>query len=119
MPPDLPDPTPIEPGGPKYRRRARVRPLQTQRPAPVQLPLFPDRVTLTRIQPALNERRYYEIEIQADLFGAVVLARRWGRIGYSCRMRLEPYPDFGSALDALASLARRKRRRGYQDQHAV
>jgi predicted DNA-binding WGR domain protein len=85
----------------------------------VQLPLFPERVTLTRIQPALNERRYYQIEVQADLFGTVVLARRWGRIGRSCRMRLEPYPDFGSALNALASLARRKRQRGYQDQHAT
>lgn len=57
------------------------------------------------------------IEIATDRFGAVVLARCWGRFGRSCRIRLDPDPDFGSALDALAALARRKRRRGYQDQH--
>ncbi len=109
----------MEPVGPTARRSSRWRPVREQRPAAVQLALFPERVSLTRIQPALNERRYYQIEIQADLFGTIVLARRWGRIGRSCRIRLEPYPDFGSALDALATLARRKRQRGYQDQHAT
>lgn len=97
-------------------RRRRVRDPGS---AAVQLLLFPERVTLTRIRPALNERRYYQIEIQSDLFRTVVLARRWGRIGRTCRIRLESYPDFGSALDALASLARRKRRRGYMDQHSA
>ncbi len=109
----------IEPAGGGVRRPSRRRSVRAPRPAAVQLPLFPERVTLTRIRPELNERRYYQIEIVADLFGAVVLARRWGRIGRSCRIRLEPYADFGSALDALATLARRKRQRGYQDQHAT
>ncbi len=113
------DSTPIEPVGPKVRHSSRRRPKREQRPAAVQLPLFPEQITLTRIRPELNERRYYQIEIVADLFGAVVLARRWGRIGRSCRMRLDPCADFGSALDALATLARRKRKRGYQDQHAT
>lgn len=87
------------------------------RATPVQLALFPEQVALTRIRPELNERRYYQIEIQSDLFGRVVLARRWGRIGRSSRIRLEAFADFGSALNALASLAASKRRRGYQDDH--
>ncbi len=119
MSPVSPDSTPIEPAGGGVRRPSRRRSVRAPRPAAVQLPLFPEVITLTRIRPELNERRYYQIEIVADLFGAVVLARRWGRIGRSCRMRHDPCADFGSALDALATLARRKRQRGYQDQHAA
>ncbi|HQT89622.1 MAG TPA: WGR domain-containing protein [Acidiphilium sp.] len=119
MSPVSTDSVPNEPAGGGLRRSPRRRPVRVPRPAAVQLPLFPEQVTLTRIRPELNERRFYQIEIMADLFGAVVLARRWGRIGRSCRMRLEPYADFGSALNALATLARRKRQRGYQDQHAI
>lgn len=85
------------------------------RPAPVQLPLFPERVILARIRPERNERRYYRIEIVTDLFGTVGLARTWGRIGRSARMRFDPLPDLGTALDALAAVARGKRRRGYRD----
>lgn len=102
------------------RREGIVRPVsrsrfvRDRRAGAMQLTLFPEAVTLTRIQPALNERRYYQIEIQVDLFGTIVLVRRWGRIGHTCRTRLEPHRDFGSALDALATLARRKRQRGYQ-----
>ncbi len=81
--------------------------------------LFPERITLTRIQQALNERRHHQIDIVADLFGAVVLARRWGRIGSSCRIRPDLSTDFGSMLDALATFARRKRQLNYRDQHAV
>lgn len=86
----LPDSVPIEPADGGLRRSPRRRSVRVPRPAAVQLPLFPEQVTLTRIRPELNERRFYQIEIMADLFGAVVLARRWGRIGRSCRMRLEP-----------------------------
>lgn len=81
----------------------------------MQLPLFPERLSLTRIRPEHNERRYYRLEIVVDLFGTVGLRRTWGRIGVSARTRFDPLPDRGNALDALASLARAKRRRGYQD----
>ena len=117
MSPVSPDATPIEPASGGVRRASRLRSVRTRRPAEVQLSLFPEVITLTRIRPELNEQRYYQIEIVADLFGAVVLARRWGRIGSSCRMRLDPCTDFGSALDALATLARRKRQHGYRDHH--
>ena len=70
----------------------------------VQLPLFPETVALTRIRP--------------DLFGRALLARQWGRIGTQGRVRLDPHPDAGAAINALAQLARAKRRRGYQDHPA-
>jgi predicted DNA-binding WGR domain protein len=82
---------------------------------PVQLALFPEVVVLTRVRPELNERRFYRLEIQPDLFGRAVLVRRWGRIGTSGRQRLDHHPDAGAALNALAQLARSKRRRGYRE----
>jgi len=51
------------------------------RPAPIQLPLFAEAASLVRVRPALNERRYYRMEIWPDLFGRALLVRHWGRIG--------------------------------------
>jgi len=83
---------------------------------PVQLPLFPETVALTRIRPDRNEWRFYRMAVWPDLFGRALLARQWGRIGTEGRVRLDPHPDAGAAIDALAQLARAKRRRGYRDQ---
>jgi predicted DNA-binding WGR domain protein len=55
------------------------------------------------------------MEIWPDLFGRALLVRQWGRIGTQGRRRLDPYPDPGAAINALATLLRAKRRRGYQD----
>ena len=85
---------------------------------PVQLPLFPDMVALTRIRPERNEWRFYRMAVWPDLFGRALLARQWGRIGTAGRIRLDPHPDAGAASNALARLARAKRRRGYQDRPA-
>jgi len=82
---------------------------------PVQLPLFPDSVTLTRIRPDRNEWRFYRMEVWPDLFGQALLVGHWGRIGTEGRRRLDPHPDAGAAVNAPADLARQKRRRGYQD----
>jgi predicted DNA-binding WGR domain protein len=82
---------------------------------PVQLPMFPDQASLTRIRPELNEWRFYRMEVWPDLFGCALLARQWGRIGTQGRVRLDPHPDPGAAINALAQLARAKRRRGYRD----
>ncbi|MGH7039006.1 MAG: WGR domain-containing protein [Stellaceae bacterium] len=86
--------------------------------APVQLPLFPDRAALTRIHPERNEWRFYRLDVWPDLFGYALLARNWGRIGAGGHLRLDPYPDPGAALNALARLTRGKRRRGYRDSPA-
>ena len=85
---------------------------------PTQLPLFPDQAVLARVRPERNEWRFYRLAVWSDLFGRALLARHWGRIGTPGRIRLDPHPDAGAALNALAQLARSKRRRGYRDRAA-
>ena len=94
------------------------RPARPKRPAPVQLPLFADAASLIRVRPEWNEWRFYRMEIWPDLFGRALLLRQWGRIGTEGRRRLDPHPDPGAALNALARLAQQKRQRGYQDRNA-
>lgn len=83
--------------------------------APVQLPLFAEAASLVRVRPERNEWRFYRLEIWPDLFGRALLVRHWGRIGTQGRRRFDPHADPGAALNALADLVRRKRRRGYRD----
>jgi predicted DNA-binding WGR domain protein len=90
----------------------------TALPAPVQLPLFAEAASLIRVHPERNEFRFYRLEVWPDLFGRALLLRQWGRIGTEGRRRLDPHPDPGAAINALATLARQKRRRGYQDRAA-
>ena len=87
-------------------------------PAPVQLTLFTETASLVRVRPEWNEWRFYRMEIWPDLFGRALLVRHWGRIGTQGRWRLDPYSDPGGAFNALASLLRAKKRRGYQDRAA-
>ena len=91
---------------------------RTALPAPIQLPLFAEAASLIRVRPDRNEFRFYRLEIWPDLFGRALLLRQWGRIGTEGRRRLDPHPDPGAAINALATLARQKRRRGYQDRAA-
>ena len=79
----------------------------------IQLPLFPESASLCRIRPELNEWRYYRMEVWPDLFGRALLMRQWGRIGTEGHRRMDPHPDPGAALNALAAIARAKCRRGY------
>ena len=88
------------------------------RPAPIQLPLFAEAASLVRVRPAQKEWRFYRMEIWPDLFGRALLLRQWGRIGTEGRRRLDPHPDPGAAINALADILRAKRRRGYQDRGA-
>jgi len=87
-------------------------------PAPVQLPLFAEVASLIRVRPELDEWRFYRMEVWPDLFGRALLLRQWGRSGTEGRRRLDPHPDPGAAIKALARLAGRKRRRGYQERQA-
>ena len=65
-----------------------------------------------------NEWRYYRLAVWPDLFGRALLSRQWGRIGTEGRRRLDPHPDPGAAINALAQIVRAKRRHGYQDRAA-
>jgi predicted DNA-binding WGR domain protein len=84
----------------------------------VQLPLFAETASLIRVRPELNEWRFYRLEVWPDLFGRALLSRQWGRLGTKGRRRLDPHPDPGAAINALAQIVRQKRQRGYKD-HAA
>lgn len=70
---------------------------------------------LTRIEPERNMARYYQIEIEPDLFGGVVLVRRWGRIGTMGLTRREWHRERPEAVAAGELWLRAKRRRGYRE----
>jgi predicted DNA-binding WGR domain protein len=113
------------PGAPPSRRESaprdplagESRPFTANHPMVelLQFPLFPDQAALIRIRPDRNEWRYYRLAVWPDLFGRALLARQWGRIGTQGCVRLDPHPDAGAAVNALARLAHAKRRRGYRD----
>jgi predicted DNA-binding WGR domain protein len=94
--------------------RVKRRRRKTTGQEPIQLPLFPESASLSRIRPALNEWRYYRLEIWPDLFGGALLMRHWGRIGTAGRRRLDVHSDAGAAVNALAAIVRAKSRRGYR-----
>lgn len=66
------------------------------------------------IQPELNRRRFYRLEVAPGLFSPVVI-RSWGRIG--CRIRVKVYfhDNLSNALSDANSLYRRKIKKGYQE----
>jgi predicted DNA-binding WGR domain protein len=72
-------------------------------------------LTLRRIRPHKNERRFYRMEITADLFGTILLMRNWGRIGTDGRRRFYVFADADAAEAELVRLAASKRRRGYRE----
>lgn len=65
------------------------------------------------IDQARNMHRFYEIGIEKDLFGCVILCRNWGRIGTSGRLLHEICSNVGEANERLARLIDEKRKRGY------
>jgi predicted DNA-binding WGR domain protein len=75
---------------------------------------MPRAVTLRRIDPARNMARFYAMDVQRDLFGAILLMRQWGRIGTYGRVAMEAYTSIAAALAVLERQAERKRRRGYR-----
>jgi predicted DNA-binding WGR domain protein len=58
--------------------------------------------------------RFYSLDVERDLFGRVVLVRRWGRIGTAGKVRLDEYSEEGRALAAMERLRVRKVRKGYR-----
>jgi len=94
---------------PKRRKSASAR------PAPIQLLLFAEAATLVRTLPDREEHRYYRLEVWPDLFGHALLVCKWGRIGTNGCHRLDPHPNPGAAINALAARVRAKYRRGYRD----
>lgn len=73
---------------------------------------------LVMINPSLNRRRVYFIEIFQGLFD-VVLYRAWGRIGYRVRCKEEWYAKIEDAVKEANRLYREKVRKGYREIKAV
>ncbi len=72
-------------------------------------------VHLRRIDATRNMRRFYQLDIEPDLFGGVRLVKAWGRIGTEGRSVAEFHDNEALAADAMQRHAERKRRRGYGD----
>lgn len=68
---------------------------------------------LHRVDPDLNMARFYRIEVLPDLFGEIIVERRWGRIGGRGQCRAASYPSIPLAEAAASGLVRAKERRGY------
>ena len=61
-----------------------------------------------------KDTRFYEALIERDLFGDWVLTLVWGRRGSALgRVQHRPHPSVTAAHDALQTVSRRRRRRGY------
>jgi predicted DNA-binding WGR domain protein len=70
-------------------------------------------LTLYRIDPSRNMRRFYALDVQPDLFGGVLLMKQWGRIGTKGRITAERFETADLAALALSEQRRCKERRGY------
>ena len=76
---------------------------------------IPHTILLRRVEADTNVHRFYAVMIERDLFGRVLLVRRWGRIGTRGRERPEEHPSETEAAAAMDRLAAAKRQRGYRD----
>jgi predicted DNA-binding WGR domain protein len=76
--------------------------------------LAPHSRHLTRVDPSQNMARYYDVSLQATLFGEVVLRRHWGRIGTRGQVLMQTFDQAGAAVLAEARLVQAKQRRGYR-----
>lgn len=69
---------------------------------------------LHRVDPELNMARFYRVEVLPDLFGEIIVERRWGRIGGRGQCRAASYPTISLAESAASRLIGAKERRGYR-----
>lgn len=67
-----------------------------------------------RVDQARNMARFYALKVSADLFGAMWLERRWGRIGSRSQIKVELVDDGGDSSKRIEAIVRQKTRRGYQ-----
>ncbi len=70
-------------------------------------------IRLSRVDPAKNMARFYELDIQTGLFGDVCVARHWGRIGANGQGKEHWLDNEAKAVELASKLERQKRLRGY------
>lgn len=69
---------------------------------------------LFRIDPSKNMARFYELDIQPNLFGGYSLLRYWGRVGTDGQMKIELHDRKSDARFAYKILQQSKFDRGYK-----
>ena len=69
---------------------------------------------LHRVDPDRNMARFYRVEVLPDLFGDIIVERRWGRIGGRGQFRAASYRSTSLAEAAASALLSAKERRGYR-----
>lgn len=69
---------------------------------------------LHRVDPDLNMARFYRVEVLPDLFGEIIVERRWGRIGGRGQSQSASYRSTSLAEAAASRLIVAKERRGYR-----
>ena len=68
-----------------------------------------------KVNPALNQNRYYLLLWQRNLFGQWELLRIWGRAGTNRqRMKGTPYPHLAVAWPEIRRITRLQLRHGYK-----
>lgn len=67
---------------------------------------------------AANMWQFYQMESVARSSGDAAAFAAAGRIGTEANRRLDPYPDTGAALSALAAIARPNVCGGYVDRRS-
>lgn len=75
-------------------------------------------IFLHRIEPAVNMRRFYTLEVCPTLLGSWALIRRWGRIGSSGQSQEIWYDSESTARRAGEQICLKKLRRGYVRMHS-
>lgn len=69
---------------------------------------------LHRVDPELNMARFHRVEVLPDLFGEIIVERRWGRIGGRGQSQSASCRSTSLAEAAAYELVRMKERRGYR-----
>lgn len=70
------------------------------------------RCQMIKINPMLNQKRIYFLEIQQGLFHFIVI-RAWGRIGQKVRCKEEWYEDMEIAIKQANRIYIQKAKKGY------
>lgn len=69
---------------------------------------------LLKIDPTKNMRRFYELDIQPNLFGGHSVIRSWGRIGTKGQIKVELHDNEMLAEHSCKKVRLSKLNRGYK-----
>ena len=64
-------------------------------------------IRMTRVDPAKNMARWYEIDVQQTLFGEYTVERHWGRIGATGQSKTFWFDDEATADQMAISVSTR------------